>query len=149
MIGRVGVLVATLPERNELRPIVWVEKQEANSSLCISIQTRFSAVEKPMLHTSQLMLPLQAQQLGRSYNGRLLVHLEIVVKQTVAAGETPRPVSSRQRGKWFSSFQRTFTTCASARCQCWSDPVSATVPRGLCPATSLCFWAPRWRATNS
>lgn len=71
---------------------MWVEKQEANSSLCITIQTRFSAVEKPMLHTSQLMLPLQAQQLGRSYNGRLLVHLEIVVKQTVAAGETPRSV---------------------------------------------------------
>jgi hypothetical protein len=42
-------------------------------------------MEKPMLNASQLMLPLQAQQLARSYNGRMLVHVEITVKQTVDA----------------------------------------------------------------
>lgn len=81
---------------NDLRPIVWVEKQEG-SSLCITtgnvfkqmisfpvwIQTRFATVEKPMLNNNQIMLPLQAHQLGRSYNGRLLVHVEISVKQTI------------------------------------------------------------------
>lgn len=82
-----------------MRPIVWVsqgriawhgtlhppllaEKQE-NSSLCISIQMRFGSVERPMLNNRQILLPMQAQQLGRSYNGRLLVHVEINVKQTV------------------------------------------------------------------
>lgn len=36
-----------------------------------------------MLNNRQILLPMQAQQLGRSYNGRLLIHVEINVKQTV------------------------------------------------------------------
>ena len=71
---------------NELRPIVWVEKQD-NVWLSINIQTHFTCVEKPMLNPSQIILPLQAQQLGRSYTGRLLVHVEV---RTVAADATKR-----------------------------------------------------------
>ena len=66
---------------NDLRPIVWVEKQGEGSSLCLTIRTRFASVEKPMLHSNQILLPLQAQQLNRSYNGRLLLNVEIIVKQ--------------------------------------------------------------------
>ena len=34
---------------------------------------RFASVQKPHLTENQILLPLQAQQLSRSYNGRLLV----------------------------------------------------------------------------
>ena len=50
---------------NDLRPIVWVEKQGEGSSLCLTIRTRFASVERPMLHPNQILLPLQAQQLNR------------------------------------------------------------------------------------
>jgi hypothetical protein len=41
-------------------------------------------VQKPVLpdNPHQTLLPLQAQQLGRSYNGRLMVNVEIVVRDT-------------------------------------------------------------------
>lgn len=68
---------------NDMRPIVWVEKQEAGCILSITVHTHFGCLQKPMLNASQIILPLQAQQLGRSYTGRLLVDVVITVKQTV------------------------------------------------------------------
>lgn len=86
---------------NDLRPIVWVEKPGDGSTLCLTIRTRFASLGKPMLNANQILLPLQAQQLdpapvcwwwsankrepavGRSYTGRLLVNVEISVKQTL------------------------------------------------------------------
>lgn len=44
-----------------------------------------------MLNNNQIMIPLQAHQLGRSYNGRLLVHIEIAVKQTINGQVTHSP----------------------------------------------------------
>ena len=45
----------------------------------MTIQMKFASTQKPMLTESQpqILLPLQAQQLGRSYNGRILVNVEI------------------------------------------------------------------------
>lgn len=40
----------------------------------MTIQTRFASVEKPMLNSNQKMLPMQAQQLGRSCAGSLITH---------------------------------------------------------------------------
>lgn len=68
---------------NDLRPIVWVEKLADASTLCLSIRTRFASLCRPMLNANQILLPMQAQQLGKSYTGRLLVNVEISVKQTV------------------------------------------------------------------
>ena len=55
---------------NEMRPIVWSERGSNGSILSVTIQMKFASTQKPMLTESQpqILLPLQAQQLGRSYN---------------------------------------------------------------------------------
>lgn len=58
------ILVAPVATDGATKP---PEKQTDGSSICINIQTKFGKIEKPMLHTNQILLPLQAQQLGRSY----------------------------------------------------------------------------------
>ena len=62
---------------NEMRPIVWSERGSNGSILSVTIQMKFASTQKPMLTESQpqILLPLQAQQLGRSYNGRILVRV--------------------------------------------------------------------------
>ena len=59
---------------------------------------RFSSIQKPMLtdNQEQVMLPLQAQQLGRSYNGKLLVNVEITVRDVANAEESPRTAGVRE-----------------------------------------------------
>ena len=73
---------------NEMRPIVWSERGAGGASLAVTIHMQFASVQKPMLteHQAQIMLPLQTQQLGRSYNGRLLVNIEIFVREVAADG---------------------------------------------------------------
>ena len=63
------------------------EKQSDGSALCLTIRTRFASVERPMLNHNQILLPIQALQLGRSYNGRILVNVDISVRQSMH-GET-------------------------------------------------------------
>ena len=138
---------------NELRPIVWVigvgggslsshtavpEKQD-NTWLSINIQTHFTCVEKPMLNPSQIILPLQAQQLGRSYTGRLLVHVEIGVKQTVA-GQVVQQFAADIHGHSGCTTQHTRCsppTSASVRSRSSLAPACVTVPWVACPRTSL------------
>lgn len=63
-----------------------------------------------MLNENQILLPLQAQQLGRScsgprnqnsapglHNGRILVHVEIVVRQTVGGEMVQQHVADIQK----------------------------------------------------
>ncbi len=74
---------------NELRPITWLERRPDGGSLSIVLNIRFSRMERPQLTDHQIMLPLQAQQLSKSYNGRLLIDVEVAIKTTNAAtGET-------------------------------------------------------------
>lgn len=73
----------TLPRMiNELRPIVWSERNTAGQAMVITINLRLGSIQKPMLTDHQLLLPLQAQQLGRSYNARLLLNVEISIRET-------------------------------------------------------------------
>lgn len=68
---------------NELRPIVWSERPQSGGSLSVSVQLRFASVEKPRIgdNGNRILMPSQAQQLTRSYNGRLLVNVEITVRE--------------------------------------------------------------------
>ena len=47
-----------------------------------------------MLTGNQLLLPLQAQQLGRSYTGRVLMHVEITVRHTLNGQLVSPPCSA-------------------------------------------------------
>ena len=67
------------------------EKTPDGSSVCLSIRTRLSSIEKPMLNANQILLPHQAMQLGRSYNGRILVNIEISVRTTHPGEGAPPP----------------------------------------------------------
>jgi hypothetical protein len=70
------------------------EKNSERGSLSVTIHLRFASVQKPVLHDNpdQTLLPLQAQQLGRSYNGRLMVNVEIAVRDTCGLPEGAPPV---------------------------------------------------------
>ena len=75
-----------------MRPIVWSERGANGTALSVNIQTHFASVQRPMLteNQPQILLPLQAQQLGRSYNGRLLVNLDITVREVTGAAVPPQ-----------------------------------------------------------
>lgn len=77
---------------NEMRPIVWSERNGTGASLSVTIQMHFASVQRPMVteHQTQIMLPLQTQQLGRSYTSRLLVNVEIFAKEVVPDGGGPQ-----------------------------------------------------------
>jgi hypothetical protein len=75
---------------NEMRPIVWSERGANGASLAVTIRMQFSGVQRPMLTEHQILLPLQAQQLGRSYTGRLLVNVDITVREVGESGGVPR-----------------------------------------------------------
>lgn len=74
---------------NDLRPIVWSERHASGTALSITIQLRFGSIAKPQLTENQILQPIQAQQLSKSYNGRLLVNIEITIRKT-DAGEAMR-----------------------------------------------------------
>lgn len=78
----------TLPRMvNELRPIVWSERNLTGQAMTIKVQVRLGSIKKPMLTDHQILLPLQAQQLGRSYNARLLLNVDISIRETAPNGE--------------------------------------------------------------
>ena len=74
---------------NEMRSIMWSERTPNGSAMSMVIQIRFASVQRPMLTESQpqILLPLQAQQLCKSYNGRLLVNVQITLRVTTPAAE--------------------------------------------------------------
>jgi hypothetical protein len=80
-----GTSVAPLPSGSE--------KGNDRGTLSVTIHLRFASVQKPVVQDNpdQTLLPLQAQQLGRSYNGRLLVNVEIVVRDTCGQPEGAAP----------------------------------------------------------
>lgn len=49
---------------------------------------RFARIERPRLTKHQILLPLQAQQLSRSYNGELIVDVDITIRSSGANGQT-------------------------------------------------------------
>lgn len=67
---------------DDMRPIVWSGRTADGRALSVLVKLRFASIQKPMLteNQPQILLPMQAQQLGRSYNGRLLVNVEIGIK---------------------------------------------------------------------
>lgn len=68
---------------NDLRPIVWSERNgSGGQAMTITIHLRLGNIQKPMLTDNQILLPLQAQQLGRSYNARLLLNIEISIRES-------------------------------------------------------------------
>lgn len=71
---------------NELRPITWLERKP-DSTLSIVMKIRFNRIDRPQLTDNQILLPLQAQQLTKSYNGRILIDVEITIKSTGPAGQ--------------------------------------------------------------
>jgi DNA-directed RNA polymerase beta subunit len=78
----------TLPRMvNELRPIVWSERNLTGQAMSITVQVRLGSIKKPMLTDNQILLPLQAQQMGRSYNARLLLNVDIAIRETAQIGE--------------------------------------------------------------
>ena len=80
-----------------MRPIVWSEKGSDGHTLSVVVQMQFASVQRPMLTESQpqILLPLQAQQLGRSYNGRVLMNVEIIVRETCRGPEDSAPQQVR------------------------------------------------------
>jgi DNA-directed RNA polymerase beta subunit len=74
---------------NDMRAIVWSERSGTGAALSVVIQMKFASAQRPMLTESQpqILLPLQAQQLCKSYNGRLLVNIEIHVRVTTPSAE--------------------------------------------------------------
>jgi DNA-directed RNA polymerase beta subunit len=66
---------------NDLRPIVWSERNHSGQAMTITIQMHLGSIQKPMLTDNQILLPLQAQQMGRSYNARLLLNLDISIRE--------------------------------------------------------------------
>ena len=68
-----------------MRPIVWSERGPNGSALSVNIQTHFASVQRPMLteNQPQILLPLQAQQLGRSCPGESLSPLNLPVRTMV------------------------------------------------------------------
>lgn len=77
---------------NSLRAIVWSERGPNGSHLSVTVQTRFASVQKPQLseNQEQILLPLQCQQFARSYNGRLLVNVDIAVREGGAGNAPPQ-----------------------------------------------------------
>lgn len=59
---------------NDMRPIQWsVRNASDGSALAVTIHIRFCQIQRPHLTDNQILLPLQAQQLGRSWGGPFLV----------------------------------------------------------------------------
>jgi DNA-directed RNA polymerase beta subunit len=84
-----NLILQTLPRMiNELRPIVWSERNSSGQAMVITINLSLGNIQKPMFTDHQLLLPLQAQQLGRSYNARLLLDVEISIRET-GTGDIP------------------------------------------------------------
>ena len=72
---------------NDLRPIVWSERNHSGQAMTITISMHLGSIQKPMLTDNQILLPLQAQQMGRSYNARLLLNLDISIRETATGDE--------------------------------------------------------------
>lgn len=82
----------TFRQNTELKPIVWSERPSSGGLLSVSVQLRFASVEKPRIgdNGNRILMPSQAQQLTRSYTGRLLVNVEITVRE-IAPPPLPTP----------------------------------------------------------
>lgn len=66
---------------NELRPIVWSERSNTGTSLVLTVTMRFGRLEKPRINENQILHPVYALQLCKSYNSRLMINVDILVKQ--------------------------------------------------------------------
>ncbi len=62
----------------------WQERKP-DGNLSIVMNIRFARIERPRLTKHQILLPLQAQQLSRSYNGDLIVDVDITIRSSSSA----------------------------------------------------------------